>query len=243
VDARIKSRLAQFAVDDTNAHPYNPLYARAIRAPKPWGVTAIFAEYTGPAQPLDLDWTPPVRVIRSARPSPDVEPIVAEPLSAASEVRVAREAVAPAPAPFATIWELAVALNRQTAEAVAIAGGDADPRIRVDGPDVRKLLTTVWFRSAFQRLSDTWRARLLDALIEAVVLQNHGLKTRRGTVLLRDLEHADIKEAYSKAFVPEAVLNCRRVAITISADIRIPDGPSACSRETPVAAAESDASL
>ena len=47
VDAKIKSRLAGLAVDGTPEHPYNPLYARAGQTPKPWGVSAIFAEYTG----------------------------------------------------------------------------------------------------------------------------------------------------------------------------------------------------
>jgi cell division GTPase FtsZ len=57
VDAKIKSRLASLAVDSADAaHPYNPLYARAGRAPKPWGVTAVFAEYTGPTASLELDF-------------------------------------------------------------------------------------------------------------------------------------------------------------------------------------------
>ena len=38
-------------------NPYTPLHARATHAPKPWGVTALFAEYTGNHPPLAIDWT------------------------------------------------------------------------------------------------------------------------------------------------------------------------------------------
>jgi hypothetical protein len=36
---------------------YNPLYARAIHTPRPWGVTALFTEYTGVHEPHTLEWT------------------------------------------------------------------------------------------------------------------------------------------------------------------------------------------
>ena len=56
VDAKIKGRLAA-AMGAEGTSPYSPLYARAIGTPKPWGVTALFAEYTGKHQPLDVDWS------------------------------------------------------------------------------------------------------------------------------------------------------------------------------------------
>jgi hypothetical protein len=77
VDAKIKSRLASLAVDSADAaHPYNPLYARAGRAPKPWGVTAVFAEYTGPTASLELDWTISPKPSRAGRqPSVHESPV------------------------------------------------------------------------------------------------------------------------------------------------------------------------
>src|SRR5262245_10842502 len=68
VDAKIKSRIAALAIGEDGAeHPYNPLYARADRTPKPWGVSGIFSEYTGQSAALEFDWTAPARVIRVGR--------------------------------------------------------------------------------------------------------------------------------------------------------------------------------
>ena len=56
VDAKIKGQLAATMGADPQS-PYSPLYARAVGTPKPWGVTALFAEYTGAHQPLAVDWS------------------------------------------------------------------------------------------------------------------------------------------------------------------------------------------
>ena len=56
VDARIKGQLAAAAMRGADDSPYNPLYARAFDSPRPWGVTALFGEYSGAHQPLDIDW-------------------------------------------------------------------------------------------------------------------------------------------------------------------------------------------
>src|SRR5262245_25469601 len=75
VDAKIKGRLAA-ALHINAASPYSPLYARAVGLPKPWGVTALFAEYTGTFPPLDVDWSlerglrAPVAAVRTPAPSP-----------------------------------------------------------------------------------------------------------------------------------------------------------------------------
>ena len=55
-DAKIKGRLAALAAGSGADTPYTPLYARALRAPRPWGITALFAEYTGTHAPLAVDW-------------------------------------------------------------------------------------------------------------------------------------------------------------------------------------------
>ena len=84
VDAKIKGRLAAAMGVDAKS-PYSPLYARAVGMPRPWGVTALFAEYTGTQQPLDVDWSLE-RGVRTTAVLTDVaEPIAAEdaPLAAA----------------------------------------------------------------------------------------------------------------------------------------------------------------
>jgi cell division GTPase FtsZ len=78
-DAKIKSLMAaQAGAADSAA--YNPLYARAFHTPKPWGVTALFAEHTGHHEPLDITWsleqepwTEPALVADVYRPDVDVE--------------------------------------------------------------------------------------------------------------------------------------------------------------------------
>jgi hypothetical protein len=57
VDARIKGGLAAAAMGGRADSPYTPLYARGVQAPRPWGVTALFAEHTGVHQPLELHWS------------------------------------------------------------------------------------------------------------------------------------------------------------------------------------------
>ena len=56
VDSKIKSRFAALADSDAADAAYNPLYARALHVPRPWGVSAIFAEYTGNHPPLEIEW-------------------------------------------------------------------------------------------------------------------------------------------------------------------------------------------
>jgi cell division GTPase FtsZ len=73
VDAKIKGRLAA-AMGAHATSPYSPLYVRAVGMPRPWGVTALFSEYTGTHRPLDVDWSleKGVRTVSAI-------PIVAEP--------------------------------------------------------------------------------------------------------------------------------------------------------------------
>jgi hypothetical protein len=56
-DAKIKGHLAAMATAGVPENPYTPLYARAVHVPKPWGVTALFAEYMGTQSPLEIDWS------------------------------------------------------------------------------------------------------------------------------------------------------------------------------------------
>jgi hypothetical protein len=83
VDAKIKGRMAA-ALGAEPTSPYSPLYVRAVGMPKPWGVTALFAEYTGTHRPLEIDWSLErgVRTVTSQRivaePEPEIEPAVVD---------------------------------------------------------------------------------------------------------------------------------------------------------------------
>ena len=75
VDAGIKGGLATLATAGVRDSNYTPLYARAVQTPRPWGVTALFAEDTGAHVPLDIDWSAerrPDRVAPAQLPARDV---------------------------------------------------------------------------------------------------------------------------------------------------------------------------
>jgi len=218
VDAKIKSRIATLANGERGSAPhYNPLYARADRTPRPWGVSTIFAEHTGQSAGLQLDWPLSRHAARPARRPINVDtpsPPVAEP-PAAPTVPIAE---APAATPsahghatpgearrFGTLWEFAVALNRQDPVALALAREGAQDQMRLDGVEVRKLLTAIWFRTVFPHFSAAWRDRLLDVLVDEVVIPNHPVKSRHRTKPLKDLSYAEMKEIWSNTFVPETL--------------------------------------
>ena len=83
VDGKIKGRFAALAHSDASNAAYNPLYARALHVPRPWGVTAILAEYTGNHPPLEIEWNVerrmPALVSLSAGASPTVAAAAAQP--------------------------------------------------------------------------------------------------------------------------------------------------------------------
>ena len=214
VDARLKSRIATLAIGSGGAeHPYNPLYARADGTPKPWGVSAIFAEYTGPSAALELDWTISPRAMRPRQPivveppapAPITPPVGDLPIATPAPVAVApaREPVAAAGRGFTTLWEFAIALNRQDAAALAIARDGAGSQIPIDGGEVRKLASTIWFRTIFPQLSGAWRDRLLQALVEDVVVPNHPVRCRHRVKPLQSVSYDEMKEIWSNTFVPE----------------------------------------
>jgi cell division GTPase FtsZ len=188
-DAKIKGGIASLALGDVSGRPYNPLYARAFQTPKPWGVTALFTEYTGAHEPLALDWnlkalavplqppeTPSPAVSPAADPSPPA-PIAVEP-APALEPSADRHA-ATVPPSFETLLDFAKAVDRSDRAALALAAGEPTPEIPIDAVAVRKLLATAWFRSVFAHLSESWRERLLDALGESIVMPNHAIRFGR----------------------------------------------------------------
>ena len=218
VDAKIKGQLAA-AMGTDAASPYSPLYARAVGLPRPWGVTALFAEYTGTHQPLDVDWSLE-RGVRTLPPAPRgvVEPSPIEPggveevplLAAAAPVAPAAApepavATEPAVSPFATFWEFAVALNRSDPAALALAGNGAAAGVPIDAIELRRLLATIWFRSVLTRLSRDWRERLLETLIASAAVPDHHVKVGRKTAHLRELSYEQLQEIRAKTLLPDDV--------------------------------------
>jgi hypothetical protein len=209
-DAKIKSGIATLALGSAPRASYNPLYARAFHTPRPWGVTALFTEYTGAHHPLTLEWTHKPSSLNlpmttsDARSAPTVE---------ATEIRgdAARKnaGIIPAPGapvadgrpPFASVGEFAKALNRLDRAALELAAGDPPPDMPIHGLEVKKLLGTFWFRSVFPRLSQSWRERLLEALAESVVIPNHALWRGRQTVHLAGAGYDELNEIAAKSMV------------------------------------------
>jgi len=223
VDAKIKGCLATAMGVDSRS-PYSPLYARAVGAPKPWGVTALLAEYTGNHAPLELDWTLErgVRTTASYQ-RPESEPIPAgqslvmsESLEPPAERQVEQSvAESPRDRVFATFWEFAVAVNRADPAALALATNGATSAFTVDGAELRKLLTMMWFRTVLARLSRDWRDRLLNVLIEYAPVSDHPVKLGRHTRNLRELTYEQLQEINSKTLVSDVVRPDLDMLITV----------------------------
>jgi hypothetical protein len=200
VDARIKGQLAAAAMGERADSPYTPLHMRAAHTPRPWGVTALFGEYTGSHQPLDIEWS----VAADGEPSvPRLETrepvIVVQTTAAVNEVapNIQSNESDPTPEPvsmFSSFWEFAVAMNRADSAALALANDGTSSPFTIEPSDVRKLLGTVWFRGVVPDLSEAWRVRILDALAEGVTIPNHRVKRGRESVLLSDMSYADLQE-------------------------------------------------
>jgi len=216
-DGRIKGGLARLAAaGDVREHLYTPLYARAPRAPKPWGITALFAEYTGNHQPLAIDWQLDRR-LPSLVSAGDSRPRAVE----VREAATVRAAVPAAPAavdmppletppleaprtPFGNLWEFALAVNRGNPAALALAGGPPDDhQFPVEGGEVRKLLGTVWFRTVVPALSESWREYILQALVTSVRIPDHAVKIDRRDVRLSALSHDQFKDLVTRAHVTD----------------------------------------
>jgi cell division GTPase FtsZ len=214
VDARIKGRLAALATGGAADSPYNPLFARALQSPRPWGVTTLYAEHTGTHPPLEVEWpfqrdiVPPfLPVVALTEPDPvSTSPEILPPPAPAERAPVAeplKEQPRQQPA-FAKLWEFALAVNRSDPAALAVAGNGAKTAIPIEGSEVKKLVGTVWFRSVVPKLSMDWRTRLLEALVDSVAVPNHALKVGRRTTHLRELSGTDL-EAIAPLSVPDVV--------------------------------------
>jgi cell division GTPase FtsZ len=212
VDAKIKGRLGFLVSSGAADSTYNPLYARAIQTPKPWGITALFAEHTGTHPPLEIAWT----LERYDSPTMSVEATIGQFDTLAATGTTLRESVEPAhhdepaatldtgPA-FASFWEFALALNRSDAGALALASDGCETEIPIDAAELRKLVTTVWFRSAFACLSPSWRDRLFQVVTERLPLQNHVLRVGRHSTPLSEMSYAQLNDIVTRTDLPDAV--------------------------------------
>jgi cell division GTPase FtsZ len=210
VDARIKGQLAAAAMGDRPDSPYTPLYVRAVHAPRPWGVTALLSEFTGAHQPLDIEWSMAAdsdqRVLQleqepriATLPVPSLR--ASSPVEEPRESEFASEGIEPAPASsdgepaaFSSFWEFAVAMNRSDPIALVLARSGASDDLPIEPADVRKLLGTVWFRGVVPHLSESWKTRVLDALVEGVAVPNHPVRRGKHHVRLSDMSYQDLLE-------------------------------------------------
>jgi cell division GTPase FtsZ len=230
VDSKIKGGLAALSVERGADSPYNPLYARALHAPKPWGVTALFAEYTGKHAPLEIEWPQPAKAslldageIKPGEMVPATSPaaIDLEPPDGVAAARL------PVPTPtgteqpaeersFATFWEFALALQRSDPAALALASNHERSAIPIDGAELKRLLGTVWFRSSvLPRLSKEWRDRVLETLVANVTVPDHALKVGRHTVRVSELGHAQLQDVLKGTFLPDAVRADLQLLVTV----------------------------
>jgi hypothetical protein len=106
---------------------------------------------------------------------------------------------------FTTFWEFAVALNRSDPSAVTLAGDGATSDIPIDGAELRKLLGMMWFRTVLGRLSQDWRARVLNVLIESATVSDHVVKFGRQMMHLHELSYEQLQEIDAKTIVPDWV--------------------------------------
>ena len=116
------------------------------------------------------------------------------------------EAASAFPDDICDLWDLALGINRSDPAAVAIAQNGANGKLAVDPAELKKLMGTVWFRPVFQRFSEDWRERMLDVLVESVVVPDHVVKVGRREIHLHDIGHAELKELFSKSSLTEIVV-------------------------------------
>lgn len=228
VDGKIKGQIAALALRQAADSPYNPLYARATRAPRPWGVTTLFAEHTGNHPPLEIDWTAEKRMpahfdeaAESDEPSDDQgETIIyassnldATPVPEMVFAAAAASPDAPVPAlnepeasqSLSTFWDFARAVNRSDPAALALAADGADCEIAMDARELRKLLSTFWFRSVFPRLSKQWQDRILNVVTEHAAIKDHTIGKGRAAVRLSEMSPEQRQALMSDPTVPDEV--------------------------------------
>ena len=239
VDGKIKGQIAALALRQAADSPYNPLYARAVGGPRPWGVTTLFAEHTGNHPPLEIDWSAEKKVaLRFNGASETDSATVEEPdeaiISASSNVDMApipevmpvavTTGQAPVEAPnepeaptsFSTFWDFARAVNRSDPAALALAANGAESDISMDARELRKLLSTFWFRSVFPRLSKHWQDRILKVVTEHANIQDHTIGKGRNAVHLSEMTSEQRQRMVSDPTLPDEVRADLQLVATVA---------------------------
>jgi hypothetical protein len=164
-------------------------------------VTALLSEYTGSHQPLDIEWSvaadSPQPVLHLEPKEPRIAVLPTPTVSAATtEVEQSGssfETQEREPA-FSNFWDFAVAMNRSDPVALTLARNGESDSLPIEPADVRKLLGTVWFRGVVPRLSEAWKARVLDALADGVAVPNHHVRRGKQHVCLSEMSYQDLLE-------------------------------------------------
>ncbi len=91
------------------------------------------------------------------------------------------------------------------AEASASARNGATSEIALNCAEVRKLLGTVWFRSVFAQLSEDWRSRILETLLQASPLPDHVLRIGRQNIRMSETTCEELKRLVTETVLPDAV--------------------------------------
>jgi hypothetical protein len=232
VDGKIKGQLAALALGQAGDSPYNPLYARAVHAPRPWGVTTLFAEYTGNHPPLEIDWSAERRIPMHVTDTSESDSIPAEPADDVAIVSQNREVTLlanvapvaavsrtsePVPSPsFSTFWDFARAVNRSDPAALTLAGNGAESEIPMDARELRKLLSTFWFRSVFPRLSRQWQDRILTVVAKHATIQDHAVGKGRSAMHLREMTQEQRQRMLSDPTLADDVRADLHLMVTVS---------------------------
>jgi hypothetical protein len=194
-------------------------------------VTGLFTEFTGVHDPLPLEWTiKPLPSAYAREQSSELRRDLAEaafgreggpetPAELSADVATAadeaRTVEPPSPSSFVNVMEFCKALNRLDAKALELAAGPA-PEAPIEGAEVRKLVGTFWFGAVFARLSQSWRERLLDALVESLVIPNHVVRHGRQPVTLATATYDELKEIDAKLIVGDPATTDLKLLLAIA---------------------------
>jgi cell division GTPase FtsZ len=193
VDGKLKGGLARMAANSSTDASYNPLYARASDAPKPWGITALFAEYTGNHPPLDIDW-PEARAIRSPAPigSDRSEPVIVHSPDKdverpVSPVIADRPLVADRP----IIADRPIVADRPVAAAGALAASGSSQGVIPNARETqgsRGSFSTFWeFALALNRLDPAAMTLAVDGVTCEMSVEGAEIKKLLGTLWFRSV--------------------------------------------------------
>ena len=117
-------------------------------------------------------------------------------------------------------------MNRGDAAALAVAGNGASAAIPVEGAELRKLLGTVWFRSVFPQLSQPWRDRLLEVLLQSGPIHNRVVRSGRRSAKVSELAYEELRQVPAETILPDAV----RADVQLLISVGMLWGPDAIAR-------------